>query len=301
MKGDVDIFHHVGLIVADIEGTVRAYERLGFRFAPLSVHKFALKPGEPLLPLGTGNHCAIFRNNFLEIVGVIDPSRWQQITIAQRGPYNVDAFINRYEGLHVMHFGADDIEVVRERYRKTGVKASDITRIERNVETPDGPRMMKAETLYFPPGTNPEGAVQVACHRTPELVLQPRYMDHANGATSITECIVCTPETAAYAAKYERYSGHTARQAGELHVLDLGYSRVIVVAPEDLGAVVPGAVPPALPFLAGFTVAGNLDRARAHLNNAKIPLREHGGRLVVAPEHGCGSAVLFEAEGAKRA
>jgi hypothetical protein len=302
MKGDVDSFHHVGLIVADIDTTVRQFECLGFAFAPLSIHKFALRPGEPLVPLGTGNRCAIFHNNFLEIVGVIDQERWRQITTAQRGPYNVDAFIARYQGLHVMHFGADDIEVVRARFAKTGVAASEITRIERNVDTPDGPRMMKAETLYFPPGTNPEGAVQIASHRTPELVLQPRYMKHSNGAVSITECIVCTPETAAYAAKYERYSGHAAKQTGNLRVVDLGRSRVVVVAPDHLGDVIPDCVPPALPFLAGFTVAADsLEQSRAHLRKAGVPFREHGGRLVVSPAHGCGSAVIFEAAGATRA
>jgi hypothetical protein len=302
MKGDVDIFHHVGLMVSDIEATVRQFERLGFGFAPLSIHKFALRPGEALVPLGTGNRCAIFRNNFLEIVGVIDQARWQQITPAQRGPYNIDAFIGRYQGLHIMHFGADDIEVVRQRFAKTGVAASDITRIERNVDTPDGPKMMKAETLYFPAGTNPEGGVQIASHRTPELVLQPRYMTHANGAVSITECIVCTPDVAAYSAKYERYSGHAAKPAGNLRIIDLGHSRVVVVVPNQLDDVIPDCVPPALPFLAGFTVAvSSIEQTRAHLRKAGVPFREHGGRLVVSPAHGCGSAVIFEAEGATRA
>ena len=44
-------------------------------------------------------------------VGVIDPPRWSQITKAQRGPFDIDERLKLYQGLHIMHFGADDLEV----------------------------------------------------------------------------------------------------------------------------------------------------------------------------------------------
>jgi len=47
-------------------------------------------------------------------------------------------------------------------------------------------RMMRARCLSFPHGSNPEALLQIAQHETPELVLQPRYMQHPNGAISIT-------------------------------------------------------------------------------------------------------------------
>jgi hypothetical protein len=301
MKGDVDNFHHLGVMTADIEATVRHLERLGFKFAPLSVHKFALQPGAPLVALGTGNRCAIFRKNFLEIVGVIDPAQWDNLTKAQRGPYDIDAYISRYQGLHIMIFNADEIGVTRARFIKNGVPCSEISRIERNVDTPDGQRMMTAQTVHFPPGTNPEGGIQIASHLTPELVLQPRYMDHANGATGLTECIVCDADPAPLAAKYERYTGHPAKRIGNLLVIDLGYARIVLVEPKHLGELIPGCVPPVLPFLAGFAVATtSLDAARGVLRKANIPFIEHGGRVIVRPEHAQGSAVIFEREGATR-
>jgi hypothetical protein len=65
----------------------------------------------------------------------------------------------------------------------------------------------------------------------------------------LTECIVCTTDPSGYAAKDERYSGHESEQRGNLSIVDLGYSRVVVVAPEHLDEVVPSCVPPTLSFL----------------------------------------------------
>src|SRR5580698_841479 len=63
--------------------------------------------------------CAVFRNNYLEILGVVDPGRWACITREQRGPFDLDAPLQRYEGLHVLHLGAEDLEAVHSRLRST--------------------------------------------------------------------------------------------------------------------------------------------------------------------------------------
>ena len=301
MKSDVNIFHHVGLATADLEATVARYELLGFTFTPISHVKIALKPGAEPEPLGAGNRCGIFQNNYLEIVGILDKKRWDTITRAQRGPFDIDGPISRYEGLHIMHFGTDDIEAVRERLMQQGTVCSEIARLQRNVDTPDGERTMYAKSIHFPPGSNPEGLIQIAQHVTPELVLQPRYMDQPNGAKNVTEVIVCTTDPARYSAKYERYTGHRGERSGNRWVVNPGYSRVVVVAPEQLAEVIPGCEPPAIPFLAGFTVAtASLDRTRELLNKNCIPFHENGERLIVRPEDARGCAVLFEKEGASR-
>ncbi|UUZ96590.1 hypothetical protein LJK87_21240 [Paenibacillus sp. P25] len=157
--------------------------------------------------------------------------------------------------------------------------------------------MMHARTIHFPDHANPEGLIQIAQHVTPELVLQPQYMHHPNGAKTITEMIVCTTTPSEYAAKYERYTGYQGEQKGNRYILNLGYSRVIVVSPEHMERLLPGCFPPALPFLAGFTVAvTDLHTTRNLLTVNQIPFIEHGERLIVRPEDACGSAVLFAKE-----
>ncbi|GGD60496.1 VOC family protein [Paenibacillus nasutitermitis] len=294
MNLDINILHHIGLITSNMNITIERYEKLGFSFTPLSLPRIPLKPGGELESLGVGNRCAIFQNNYLEVLGVVDKARWDTITEAQRGPYDIDKPLRRFEGLHVMHFGADDLEAVHKRLIEQGTSCSDIKPFQRIVDTPDGKKMMHAKTVHFPENANPEGLIQIAQHVTPELVLQPRYMQHANGAKTIIEIIVCTTNPSEYAAKYERYSGHKSEQKGSSYILNLGYSSVRVISPENMGDILPGRLPPALPFLAGFTVAvTDLHTTRNVLTDNQIPFVDNGERLIVRSEDACGSAVLF--------
>ena len=66
MTGEIDVIHHPGLIAQDIEAAVAQYEKLGFIFTPLSMHRIALKPNEEPVYFGVGNRNAIFERNFLE-------------------------------------------------------------------------------------------------------------------------------------------------------------------------------------------------------------------------------------------
>jgi hypothetical protein len=107
------------------------------------------------------------------VLGVVDAARWSSITKEQRGAFDIDPPLARYEGLHVMHFGTDDIDSVERRYRADGVASSEIIAFQRNVETPAGPRMMRARCLA-PIQHDLPSLTQIAQTLTPELVLQPR-------------------------------------------------------------------------------------------------------------------------------
>jgi catechol 2,3-dioxygenase-like lactoylglutathione lyase family enzyme len=301
MTGDIDVIHHPGLIAQDIEAAVAQYEKLGFMFTPLSIHRIALKPDEEPVYFGVGNRNAIFERNFLEIVGVIDPQRWGQITQAQRGPFDIDERLRLYQGLHIMHFGTDDVEAVRARFKREGVESSDVARLQRAVDTLEGEKIMYALAVHFPRGANPEALMQVAQHLTPELALQPRYTQHRNGAKAITEVIVCSEAPKDLAAKYARYSGHAAESRLGIYVVNLGYSRIIVVDAERLEKILPGCQPSVVPSLVGFTVAtSNVADAKSVLRDADIGMTESDGRVIVAPQDACGSAVIFEPIGATR-
>lgn len=299
--GTIDVIHHAGLITTDLTRTVVLYERIGFAFTPLSLIRIALSPGEDPVYIGLGNRNAIFERNYLEIVGIPNPEVWAAVPMQKRGPFNIDERLRLYEGLHIMHFGTDDIEAVRSRYLQQGQPVSEIARLQRIVETPDGARLMVAKTLHFLGGSCPEALIQVAQHVTPEYVLQPRYMRHPNGARRLTEVIVCSEAPEALAAKYGRYSDCTVQRVGDLHVVDLGHTRVLVVAPDALERLAPSAEPPAVPSLVGFTVASNdLKQSREFLCHAGVEVREADNRLVVPAREGGGCTVLFEALGAAR-
>jgi hypothetical protein len=178
MNSDINVLHHLGIISHDLEAAVDQYERIGFVFAPLTIPRISLPAGGSPESIGAGNRCAIFRNNHLEVLGVVDQDRWNSITPEQRGPFDLDTSLSRYEGLHVLHLGTDDLEIVRARLQCNGLHPSEIRPFQRLVDTLDGPRMMRAKSLHFPPGSNSEALVQIAQHETSELVLQPRFMRH---------------------------------------------------------------------------------------------------------------------------
>ncbi|QBD74670.1 VOC family protein [Ktedonosporobacter rubrisoli] len=294
MENDINILNHVGLLVSDVHAAVARYEQLGFQFAPLSHVKVAFEAGSEPIDIGSGKQDAIFEKNFLEIAGVTEPEIWNKLNKAQRGYFDIDGALKRYQGLHILYFGTDNLEAVHKRLVTHGLSSSAIGHLNRKVETPVGEQILHAKMLHT-------GQVSIAQHENPEVLLQPRYMHHRNGAKLLTECIVCTPDPAELAATYARFTSHHSQQRDQLHIVDLGFSRVVVVAPDDLGKVIPGCTPPSLPFLAGFTVATeNLAQTRTLLAGNTIPFQEHDGRLLIQPEHAYGCAVLFEQEGATR-
>lgn len=167
MTADADILHHIGLITRDMHATITQYERLGFSFTPLTLPRIPMRPGgEPEL-LGAGNRTAVFTDNYLEVLAVVDEARWSSVTAQQRGPFDLDRPLARYEGLHVMHFGTDDIDALHARLTAHGVPNGGIHPYQRAVDCEDGPQPMRARAMGFPPEANPEALVQIAQHLTP--------------------------------------------------------------------------------------------------------------------------------------
>ncbi len=76
---------HIGVAIKDLERGRAAYERLGFKLTPRSIHRGSPTPGAPVVPFGSGNHCAMVHEGYLEVVSLIDPTIFSNIKRA-RGP-----------------------------------------------------------------------------------------------------------------------------------------------------------------------------------------------------------------------
>ena len=291
----LDILHHVGLINTNLNTLSQQFERLGFLLTPVSTPKIIIEPGGLPVALGAGNRHAIFEKNFLELLGIVDPNRWESMPKDKLGPYNIELPLKRYEGLHVMHFGTDHIELVKQRFGEQEIPCSEVKYFQRNVQTEKGEQTMKARTITFPMETVAEGLVQVAQTDTPELVFQPRYMVHPNGAIRLTEHLLCCENPAEVAGKYEKLTGHRCVEIKRGYfVIDMGNSKIIVIAPEHLAEIVPDYVPPVLPFMAAFTIqTSDLQLARNALLENKVRFIEKDGDIIVHPDDAGGCAVIF--------
>ncbi|SDR55187.1 Glyoxalase-like domain-containing protein [Rhizobiales bacterium GAS113] len=290
----INTFHHLGIVTRDLAGAVTKYESLGFVFTPLSLPEFPLSPGGAPEPVGVANRNAIFRNGYLEMLGIVDAARWASISTSQRGPFDIDNPLQRYEGLHVMHFGTEHLDQVRTRLVEDGLSPSPIRPFQRMVETLGGSELMRARCLSFALETNPEALFQIVQHETPELALQPRFMGHPNGAFALSEAILCVEDPEEVAGRYGRYAGHPVDRRGPLCVIDLGETRLVVVSCKNLTTLLPGEAAPTAPYLAGFTVTADVDQAAAFLRRQHIPFQGHDGRIIVSGRDASGSAVVFE-------
>ncbi len=248
MTDIVGIDHSV-LYTTDIDATSATYERLGFTLSPLSMHMGSARPGGERRPMGAGNRCALFGRNYLELLGLFGDGSVD--------PWGVRPLIARYEGLHGYSFGCTDPAVVERRLRAAGLSSSGVLPLQRDVDTPDGARTARFEAVHLDRGRTPEGLIHIARHLTPELVHQPRYLRHANGARYLRGVllVVDDQELEATVARYATLLAVPPVTEGPLRVLALPLGRVEIAPVSAFPDLLPGERVPALPYLAGQTVA----------------------------------------------
>ncbi|MCA3390137.1 MAG: VOC family protein [Roseomonas sp.] len=285
---------HLGVAARDLAPICAAYERLGFTLSPIAQQSGRRRPDLPVEKYGSGNRCAFLKHGYIELIAILDPALFDN---------NLNAFLARYPGMHILALAMLDEEANLARLRAAGLDIPGVAYLERPVEA--GGPIARFARLPFP--DPPEGRVQLIRHLTPELVWQDRWMDHANGAEILEAAILSADNPAETAARLSRLSGlpvepdpaggfllrlpGAARAAGpKAPVLE---TRVRVLTPEALATVLPGVVPPASPFMAGMVVRTADGAASARRILAGIPTREAPEGIMVPPEYAAGAALIF--------
>lgn len=282
---DIDSVNHVGLVVRDLDSASARYEQLGFVLTPLSVHAGSARPGGPVVPLGSGNRCAVFRDNYLEVLARVGETA---TTEANR----VDRWLERHEGAHIICFGCGDAEVVDRRLTGAGFTTSGVVALQREVDTPDGPATARFDRVLLPQEATPEGLIQAAHHRTPQHIHQPRYIEHPNRVVALSEVILAVDDPEAFEARYAGLLGRPARRDGVRRSFELPLvSTLTVVAADDAGELLGAGALPASPCIAGVAMAStDLGAVRDRLDGHE----RIDGRLVVPGDAACGMAIAFE-------
>ncbi len=277
---------HVAVVSRHADALFGAYQRLGFALTPLSMHVGALGPGEPLVPWGTGNRCAMFRLGYLELIGIVDAAR----------PCGIfPELLQRYEGLHIIAYGCSDAEAEMARLESDGVDVQGIVALQRELSTPDGTDLARFSLVRLAPEEAREGRLNIIQHHTPDLLWQPRQLEHPNRAVALVEVTVCVADADEAAGRYSRILGVAANDQGPGRVFDLPQGRLRLVAPDELGDAVPGAIAPTLPFIAAFTIATeSLDSVEEILVHNDVEFERENERVVVARDVAQGAVCLFE-------
>jgi hypothetical protein len=285
---------HVGIAGRDLAPMAAAYERLGFTLSPIAQQSGRRRPDLPPEPFGSGNRCAFLRHGYVELIAILDPALYDN---------GLNAFLDRYPGMHILALAMEDAEANLARLRAAGLDIPGIAWLERPVE-PGGP-IARFARLPFPDA--PEGRIQLIRHLTPELVWQEKWMNHANRAVALEEAILCAAAPAETAARLSRLAGlpvepdpaggfllrlpGAARAAGPF--APAMETRLRVLTEAALRTVLPGVTPPASPFMAGIVIRTEDGGAAARQRLAGIPTVETAQGILVPPAFAAGAAVVF--------
>ncbi|MGQ4601117.1 VOC family protein [Nocardia sp. R6R-6] len=287
---DIDRIDHSVLYTTDMDATAATYERLGFTLSPLSMHMGSDRPGGERAPMGAGNRCALFGRTYLELLGLFGDGSVD--------PWNIRPLIAEYEGLHGYSFGSPDAELTEKRLRAAGLSASGVLPLQRDVDTPTGVATARFQAVHLDRALTPEGLIHAAQHLTPELIHQPRYLEHANGATDLHSVLLVVDDSqiGAVVTRYALVLDVAPVAEGPLHVFALPAGRVEIVAVSDFGAVRPDEPVPALPYMAGQTVTvKDVASARKLLQGNGFTTRDLPGGFFVGAAQACGAALAFQA------
>jgi len=281
------VLDHIGVAIKQLERGREAYARLGFRLTARSQHAGSPTPGAPVVPWGSGNHCAMLREGYLEIVGLTHPERYSSIK----------DMVERYEGPHIVALGCANADRAYEALAAAGVTAERPRALERDAAVGVNDESLaraRFRNIYLDRAAYPEGRFLVIEHLTRDLLWQPHLLEHPNGALALAEVYFCAEDAQATAAKLGRVFGATPLAHGDAHVtLPLARGLAHVLSAEQWQARSGGGPIAPLPMPVGFGVrVASLERTRKLLADNGVRHAESNG-LWVGPGDACGATIRF--------
>lgn len=260
---------HVAHFVPDIAAGAAAFERLGYVVTPFTPQFNADPITGELVPAGTANQCLMFRNGYIEVLTPISDTPLSAQMKAQLG---------RYTGVHLIAFAAGDIDDAAARLTAEGFEPAAPVRLRRRVGTADGGTgELRFSVVRVPPEKMPEGRIQLLTHHTPDLMWQPRWVDHPNRVEALLSVLLAVNDPEEVARRFGRFLGRPPeRRRADLWRLGADRGDLAFVAAEALESVLPGSHPPATPSMAAYAVSSDdLDAALGYASSV-APVEEIG-------------------------
>lgn len=285
MGNDIAGIDHVIVAVRDLERASMGWRRLGFTLSPRGRH----------IGQGTANYCIMFDSDFVELLGIVDPSdRVQHLT----------AFLARREGPRAVAFTpAGTVDEVRSALLQRQLDPSEPRALGRQMELPEGTLIPRFSLVGLAPEDTPGLQDSFICaHLTPELMRRPEWLAHPNGAVGLKGIHVLVESTAPLLPAYDRLFGiqqvTTTDTVASIHV---GRHRIVFSTPDDFVTMHPGIdlVPDfALPGIVSLELGiERRDSTADYLAQWQIAFDELPDGSLVVPAIEANGAILFFSEG----
>lgn len=272
---------HVGFMVYDLDAGEARWRKLGFQLAPRSPQMGALPDGTVMAPWATSNHCAMFAQGYLELIGVTDP--------AQHNPWT--AFLQKYEGIHITAFRCPDADTAYAALSKRTDGFDPPLQRRRDAPFGDGVREFRFRNIFSQDAQYPEGRFIVIEHQTPEVIWQPSLMTHPNGAIAFDEVVFC-----GHPATLERIGAITGVPAQNGRFPLPGGGTTTVLDEAAFSARFKDATPSALPCAAAAVIAvSDLEKTRTYLSKAGVRANDSSdGSFWVPAAEANGGIIAFK-------
>lgn len=280
-SGDIFI-DHIAFFVDQMPASALAMEQLGFQLTPYTPQSNAAGPGKPDILVGLANQCIMLQRGYVEILAIHKETGNPLIE------QHRDA-LSRHTGLHLLAFSTDTPEQFHKHLDHKGFSPLPPVALRRTVDTSEGEKELRFHVQRIALGQMPEGRVQALKHLTPDALWQKRWMSHPNGATALTDLLLCTDDLPETVERYERFTGLAPFEHKTAFIFVTGRGRLTVADPEWILDRLPGIALPPRPAFVACALAANLSDTRQHLDKNDIhfeTVNDHGLWTVGPPEPG---------------
>lgn len=274
------VIDHVGHFVHDRTALAPTLAALGFTTTPEALHTVPGTDGVPTLA-GTGNLCVMLERGYLEFL-----FRTADTPLAVQ----FDQAIARYAGVHLAAFGTAEPDVVATRLTAHGFSPQPPVSLRRMVEE----REARFTVVRVPPEAMPEGRIQFVSHHTADVVWQPQWLAHGNGARGLLDLVLASDAVERVALRWGRFLDRPVRRIDGGARIATERGNVVILETEAAAARLGAGNPPTFPAY-GLEVA-DLDHAADALSAGGAELRR-SGRVAFAnfpPALGRGMWVVVE-------
>ena len=276
---------HVIIAVRDLDRARAGWNRLGFTSTPRGRH----------VGQGTANHCIMFENDFVELLGIVDPSDNVE---------HLAAFLARREGARSVAFApSGSAEDARSTLLDRGFRPSELRALDRRMELPEGSSIPRFSLASLAAEDTPGLSGSFVCaHLTPDLMRRPEWLSHANGANRVVGIHVLVEHTAPLLPVYDRLFGiqhvTTTDTVATVHV---GRHQIVFSTPDDFVTMHPKIdLDPGFP-LPGIVAVDlsvvRTDGTAEYFKQQGIAFDEMPDGSLVVPARAADGAILFFSEG----
>ena len=274
----LDGIDHLIVGVRDLEAARADYARLGFATTPRGRH----------VGWGTANYCIMLEEEYLELLGIVDPASFTN---------DLDRFLEERGGGGLgLAVRSRDAAGTAEAWAARGLEPAEPRQLGRVLESGQGPQELGFCNVMLDRQATVGLGLFAVEHLTPELLRQPAWLQHPNGARRLRSCTVVVDDTGPFVEAMSRVFGTAAvTDTDNVLAVHTGTAVLLIAPPEDAALMHPAAVidgPVPQPELRVATIeVADVEHASAFLRQQGITFRRTREGALIPPLQAHGLAI----------